>query len=90
MLSLWTDAPHSVELCAVPAGAGDPVVEVPTRVESAEIRTAFPGIGGELAPSHLSVGMRTVPLSATGLYDRCTASGQGRTQTTDNRTNTAR
>ena len=70
MLSVWTDAPHSIELCAVSADAGDPVVAVPTRTESAEIRTTFPSVGGELAPSHLSVGMRTVPLSATGLYDR--------------------
>ena len=67
MFSVWTDAPHAVEFCAVSADAGDPVVAVPTRTESREIRTTFPRVGSELAPSHLAVGMRTVPLPATGL-----------------------
>ena len=60
MLSVWTDAPHSVELCAVSADAGDPVVAVPTRAESPEIRPTFPSVG--------SVWLQAIFQSACELY----------------------
>jgi hypothetical protein len=90
MLPVWAYAPHFVQLCALPADAGDAVVEAKTGTEPAETRAAFPSIGREVDAGHLSVRTRAAPLSATCLCRRRTSGGQGLEKKTDNRANTAR
>src|SRR5712664_3956219 len=90
MLSVWAYAPHSVQLCAVSADTGDPVVEAQTGTEPAETCAAFPSAGREVDAGHLSVRTRAVPLSATCLCHRRTSGGQGIEKKTDNRAKTAR
>src|SRR5687768_9599343 len=89
MVPVWADASYLVQLCTVPAAAGDAVVEAQTGAEPAETRAAFPSIGREVDAGHLSVRTRAALLSATGLCCRRTAGRQGREKKTDNRASLA-
>src|SRR5262249_1178070 len=89
MLSLWPYAPHCAQLCLVPAHPSAPLVKEKAGTECAQTRPAFPSLGGSVDACHLSVRVRPAPLSPTGLCHRRTSGGQGVTQKTNHRTNTA-
>src|SRR5262249_5988151 len=90
MLSVWSHAPYSLQLCAVPTDTGGTMGEATARVERTETRAALPGVRRAVDAGHFSVRVRGAPLTPTGLYHRRTFGRQGVAQKTHHRANTAR
>ena len=55
MLSVGADAAQLVQLCIVPAAAGDAVVAAQTGTQPPDTRAAFPSLGRAVDAGHLSI-----------------------------------